>query len=116
MAGHGRASAHRKKGPGGAKAGSGKTFLLIDTVFSNTQMPETLVVNPKGVAQKRRGQEGRRVGHDSGYNVRGMRGIGPGYGGKHHVRVPDSQGFLGLRLHVRAQGRGKREKLQWGVP
>ncbi len=105
------------KGPGGAKAGSGKTFLLIDTVFKNTQMSETLVVTPKMASlTSASGKKVAEWGKTSGYNGRGMRGIGPGYGGNTTFVYRIPKGSSGYVFTFAPKVGGKREKLQWGVP
>jgi hypothetical protein len=105
------------KGPGGAKAGAGKAFLLIDTVFKNTQMSETLVVSPKMASLT--SSSGKKVaewGTISGYNGRGMRGIGPGYGGNTTFVYRIPKGSSGYVFTFAPKVGGKREKLQWAVP
>jgi len=105
------------KGPGGAKAGAGKTFLQLETVFKNTQMSETLVVGPK--AAWLTSASGKRIapwGTATGYNGRGMREIGPGYGGNTTFvfRIPkgSAQSVFTFAPKVGAT----RAKMQWAVP
>lgn len=105
------------KGPGGVKAGAGKEFLLIDTEFKNVKISETLVVRPKTATLT--GPSGKvypEWGARSGYNGRGMRPIGPGYGGSTTFAYRIPTGATGFVFTFAPKVAGKRVKLQWGVP
>lgn len=103
------------KGPGGSKAA--KSFLLIDVEFKNARMNEALLVNPKDVSLK--SASGKQIAMFStatGYNARGMREIGPGYGGRTVFAYQIPKGSSGYTFTFSPKVSGKRAKLQWGVP
>lgn len=105
------------KSPSGAKAGKGKTFLLIETEFKNVKLSETLVVNPKDFTLKSpSGKKIAMVGTRPGYNGRGMREIGPGYGGGTVFVYKIPKGSAGYTFTFAPKVKGKRARLQWGVP
>lgn len=105
------------KGPGGVKAAAGKSFLLIEVEFKNVGMSEALLVNPKYVTLKSAsGKQVAMYGTASGYNARGMREIGPGYGGITVFVYQIPKGSAGYTFTVSPKVAGKRAKLQWGVP
>ena len=55
-------------------------------------------------------------GTNQGYNLRGMRDIGPGYGGFTVFAYQIPKGSSGYVFTFAPLVEGKREKLQWGVP
>lgn len=94
------------------------SFLLIDVEFKNARMTETLVVNPKDASL--RDASGKKIaavgGTTTGYNARGMREIGPGYGGGTVFAYQIPKGSSGYTFTFSPKVGGKRAKLQWGVP
>ena len=106
-----------KKGPGGKRAAKGKEFLLLDTQVRNTKMQETLVLNPKDVSLK--SASGKKIamsGTTQGYNARGMRELGPGYGGFTVFSFQIPKGSSGYVFTFAPKVGDNRVKLQWGVP
>ncbi len=86
-------------------------------MFKNAQMSETLVVSPKMASlTSASGKKVAEWGTTSGYNGRGMRGIGPGYGGNTTFVYRIPKGSSGYVFTFAPKVGGKREKLQWGVP
>ena len=111
---HARTSA---TGPGGAKAASGKTFLLVETVFRNVLMRESLLVDPKDASLKSAsGKKRAMVGTTSGYNARGMRVIGAGLGGSTVFAFEIPKGSSRHTFTFSPKESGKRVRLQWSVP
>ncbi len=105
------------KGPGGAKAGSGKEFLLIETVFENTQMSTVLVVRPTAASlEGASGASYDEWGTAPGYNGRGMREIGPGLGGNTTwaYRVPKGSATYTFTFAPKVDG--ERVPMEWRVP
>jgi len=106
------------KGPGGATAGKGKRFMIVEVEFKNDKLSESLLVNPndftlRDAMGKKVAMVGRRV---SGYSGVGMREIGPGYGGWTMVAYRIPKGSAGYTFTFAPKVQGKRAKLQWGVP
>jgi hypothetical protein len=105
------------KGPGGAKAGSGRQFLLVETVFKNDKLSETLLVSPKAAwLESASGKRFAEWGISSGYNARGMREISPGYGGTTTFAYRIPKGSADYVFTFAPKVDGERAKMQWRVP
>ena len=102
-------------GPGGAKAASGKTFLLIETEFKNVLMRQPLTVKAKDAALTDfMGTKYAQVGKKNpGYNARGMRTIGAGLGGSTVFVYQIRKHTSGYTFTFSPKESGKRAKLQW---
>jgi len=106
-----------KKGPGGAKASSGREFLLVDVEFRNIKMADALVLDLGDVVLKN--SAGKKIplaGKAPGYNGSGMRAISPGYGGGTVFAYAIPAGSSGYVWTFSPKVDGKRRSLSWGVP
>jgi hypothetical protein len=105
------------KGPGGTKAASGKTFMLVETVFKNVRTNESLVVNPKDATLADfMGTKYPTVGKKNpGYNGWGSRRIGAGLGESTVFVYQVNNRTSGYTFTYAPNVSGKRVKFQWSV-
>lgn len=106
-----------KKGPGNAKPGAGKDWLLVDAVFRNIKMADALVLDLRHVSlADATGKSIPLAGNAPGYNGSGMRPISPGYGGGSVFAYRIPAGSAGYVWTFSPKVEGKERKLSWGVP
>ena len=105
------------RGPNGERPASGKEFLAVEVEFKNVRSDETLYVNPKDVSLT--DHSGKKLTTDTsnpGYNARGMSGITPGMGGTAVFVYQIPKGTSGYVFTFAPKARGKRVKMEWGIP